>query len=192
MNGVGAYAEMNPLEVAPRIRAFRILDVREDHEFRGPLGHIDGAELLRRSQWDEVDALPPNCGPILVVCRSGRRSAEVCARIAERASEPPTNLSGGMIRWNQSGLPVVRTVAESAAELVDAVISWSAGVRGRLRDDEFRAFEEQCAELGHGLRTPDRETAAALIRLVGDSMAESRPADLDLAMSAFRHSLASL
>lgn len=79
-----------------------IVDVREPHEFVGELGHIEGAlsiprgEILQASvDWD-FDA------PLLLVCRSGRRSRGVCDQLAKRGFRNLVNLRGGMLQYRES------------------------------------------------------------------------------------------
>ena len=40
------YAELTAPEAFDALDRYRVIDVREDYEFRGPLGHIDCAELV--------------------------------------------------------------------------------------------------------------------------------------------------
>lgn len=79
-----------------------IVDVREPHEYVGELGHIEGAvsiprgEILQASlDWD-FDA------PLLMVCRSGRRSRGVCDQLAKRGFRNLVNLRGGMLQYRES------------------------------------------------------------------------------------------
>jgi len=83
-----------------------VLDVREPHEFNGELGHIRDARLIPMGDLRaQLDALPRD-RPIVVVCRSGGRSAQA-SLILEGAGFPEVaNLAGGMIRWRSLGLPV--------------------------------------------------------------------------------------
>jgi glyoxylase-like metal-dependent hydrolase (beta-lactamase superfamily II)/rhodanese-related sulfurtransferase len=85
----------------------QVLDVREPAEFNGALGHIEGALLI------PLGALPGRCDeldsarPVVVVCRSGARSARAVAMLAKAGFSQTANLSGGMLRWRAEGQPVV-------------------------------------------------------------------------------------
>jgi glyoxylase-like metal-dependent hydrolase (beta-lactamase superfamily II)/rhodanese-related sulfurtransferase len=77
----------------------RIIDVRGPDEFEGELGHIEGAELvpldtLERAQpgWDKKT-------PLLIVCRSGRRSLTAAELLVKAGFEQVMNLRGGMIAY---------------------------------------------------------------------------------------------
>jgi rhodanese-related sulfurtransferase len=78
-----------------------VIDVREAHEWNGELGHIAGAqnvpmrELARAAVgWDRQQ-------PLVVVCRSGRRSRQVCETLAGMGFARVTNLRGGMLDYRQ-------------------------------------------------------------------------------------------
>lgn len=79
-----------------------LLDVREPDEWAGgrsaeathvPLGDLD------------PDAVPRD-RPVLVVCRSGRRSGLAAEELAA-AGHDVRNVTGGMLAWAAAGLPLV-------------------------------------------------------------------------------------
>ena len=43
--------------------------------------------------------------PIIMVCRSGSRSAGACGILSKQGFTEVYNLAGGMIAWQQSNLP---------------------------------------------------------------------------------------
>ena len=83
---------------------YRVVDVRGLDEFEGPLGHLGGSELLSTEQLCEA---APALGerPLLLVCRSGRRSGLACQQLIALGVSSVTNLKGGMIAWNEAELP---------------------------------------------------------------------------------------
>ena len=84
----------------------QILDVREDEEFTGPLGHIEGAVLIPLGQLAaRVDELRRD-RPIVAVCRAGSRSAQATAILQQAGFVDVANLAGGMLRWRAEGHPV--------------------------------------------------------------------------------------
>ncbi len=100
----GGYREGVPLRLAPHLAEARVVDVREPHEFSGELGHVPGAELVPLATlesacmgWDR-DAL------VVLVCRSGRRSADAASRLVARGFQRVINLRGGMVAYGQGGL----------------------------------------------------------------------------------------
>jgi sulfur dioxygenase len=85
-----------------------VIDVREDNEFRGNLGHIAGARLIPlRTLASEAAGLDPGkeCR-IVVVCRSGVRSSTAAAILTSLGFDDVSNLKGGMLAWNDAQLPV--------------------------------------------------------------------------------------
>lgn len=78
-------------------RAMQIVDIREIQEFQlGNLGgdHIPMAECLRRHKEIRRDI------PVVVHCRTGRRSEAVVSALAEKHGfENLRNLAGGIMAW---------------------------------------------------------------------------------------------
>jgi len=84
----------------------QILDVREDDEFTGPLGHIEDAVLIPLGQLvARVDELRRD-RPVVAVCRAGSRSAQATAILQQAGFVDIANLHGGMLRWRAEGHPV--------------------------------------------------------------------------------------
>lgn len=84
-----------------------LIDVREAEEFAA--GHAPGAKLFPLSkieQWGP--GLEMRKMNYLVICRSGRRSMAACQRMVELGYAHVTNVKGGMIAWEQQGLPTER------------------------------------------------------------------------------------
>lgn len=81
-----------------------ILDVREPGEWSE--GHIPGATLIPLGTLAGRIAEVPHDQPIVVVCRSGNRSAE--GRDILRGAGLPrvTSLDGGMTDWARAGMPI--------------------------------------------------------------------------------------
>ena len=78
-----------------------VLDVREPDEWETV--HIPGATLIPLGELeDRLEELPAN-QDILVVCRSGNRSATARDVLLNAGFENVTSMAGGMIDWvNQS------------------------------------------------------------------------------------------
>ena len=77
-----------------------IVDVRDVAEFDGPLGHIEGAVLLPLDRLEcETQSLSTEV-PIILVCRSGSRSARATLMLRKLGFKQVANLAGGMLRWH--------------------------------------------------------------------------------------------
>jgi sulfur dioxygenase len=98
--------EIDPEWVAAHMDELSIVDVRENDEFIGPMGHISGAELVPLgSLMARIEAIEKD-KPVVTVCRSGGRSAQAYALLKRAGFERVANLAGGMINWHHSHLPV--------------------------------------------------------------------------------------
>ncbi len=107
MNGV---FDVSPEEVAQIIAAksndLYLVDVRENSEFSGELGHIPAAHLIvLGSLPDHVGSLPKDKS-IVFICRSGGRSARASAFAQANGLTDVYNMRGGMLLWNSLKLPV--------------------------------------------------------------------------------------
>lgn len=100
--------EIDPEWVAAHRGSAEIIDVREADEYFGPFGHIEGATLLPLGQLAAQLESIDRDKPIVTVCRSGGRSAQALVLLKRAGVDQVANLSGGMIRWHQLGLPVTR------------------------------------------------------------------------------------
>ncbi|HUD24929.1 MAG TPA: MBL fold metallo-hydrolase [Burkholderiaceae bacterium] len=87
-----------------------VIDVREQSEFDGELGHIAGATAipLRTLAGRAGELGAAKDGPVVVVCRSGVRSTTAAAILTSLGFEDVSNLKGGMLAWHDLGLPVSR------------------------------------------------------------------------------------
>lgn len=109
-NRIRGIKEVNSAEALQLInhKNALILDVREDSEYKS--GHILNAK------WIPLGKLVQRIGEleryreqsIVVVCRSGQRSASACATLGKQGFAQAYNLSGGVMGWQKSNLPLER------------------------------------------------------------------------------------
>ncbi len=98
--------EISPQTLQEAAAPVELVDVREPDEFVGPLGHIRGARLIPLGQLaGRLDELPRD-RPLVVVCRSGARSAQATLALQRAGFARVANLGGGMLRWRAEGHPV--------------------------------------------------------------------------------------
>lgn len=102
---------INEIDVATLARMkdagedFRLIDIRTEAEIAQ--GIIDGAEIipmhlipLKIEEFKSGDK-------VVIYCRSGNRSGQVCAFLAQNGvSDDIYNLSGGIISWAREGHPI--------------------------------------------------------------------------------------
>jgi len=89
-----------------------LIDVRTPGEFAG--GHVPGAHLV---PWvfgngrpnpqfvEEVEKITPPGKPVVVICRSGHRSAPASARLRGASYKEVYNVLGGSMAWLKAHLP---------------------------------------------------------------------------------------
>ena len=82
-----------------------LLDVREDDEWRA--GHAPGAHHLPMMEIPARMGEVPTEGDVVVICRSGGRSAQVVAYLVNNGWDNVRNLDGGMQSWAGAGRPLV-------------------------------------------------------------------------------------
>jgi rhodanese-related sulfurtransferase len=103
----GGVPSVGPADVGPDAI---LLDVREDDEWVA--GHVEGARHIPMGElptrFPEVAALADDAptGEVVVVCRSGGRSARVVAWLTQNGVDA-VNLAGGLGAWAAAGRPLV-------------------------------------------------------------------------------------
>jgi rhodanese-related sulfurtransferase len=86
--------------------AVTVIDVRTPEEFAA--GHLAGATMVdfyAADFADQIGALDRS-QPYLVYCRSGNRSGQATALMAELGFEHVADLDGGVVAWSGAGLPL--------------------------------------------------------------------------------------
>lgn len=97
---------LNAQELARQLAEKRVsvIDVREAMEFAG--GHIEGSVNVPLARLSRTE-LPQ--GALVLVCHSGRRSAQALAQLVRHGhTSPLADLDGGIPSWQQAGLPLRR------------------------------------------------------------------------------------
>lgn len=98
--------EVTPQELRARIKAgeVRVIDVRTREE--AILGVIPEAEHIPLDSFDPARLDLSDGRKVVLYCRSGRRSAVAAEKLAAFTGEPAEHLAGGMLAWEELGLPV--------------------------------------------------------------------------------------
>lgn len=102
-NGIDAKQAQNMVQ-----QGALLLDVRQPEEYAAL--HAPDAQLIPLgdlpSRLPEIAAYKDQ--PIVVICRSGRRSAKAVDLLREAGYGNVSNVAGGMNDWESDGLEVVR------------------------------------------------------------------------------------
>ena len=91
------YQDITPAQLGTLGPEVRRIDVREPDEYTGPLGHLPGAELVPLATVEAASTSWPREAPLLLICRSGGRSAKAAQLLAQRGFRHLYNLAGGML-----------------------------------------------------------------------------------------------
>lgn len=85
-----------------------LLDVRELYEFDEV--HAPGSKLIPLGELEyRLNEIRGYTGkPVVIICRSGRRSARAAEVLGKLGFTDVHNVSGGMLAWLAAGLPVVK------------------------------------------------------------------------------------
>ncbi len=98
--------EIQPSVLEERMGSLQVIDVREPDEWNGALGHIAQSQLIPLGQLAARAGDIDRARPIVMVCRSGARSAQGVVILKKLGFRDVVNLAGGMIRWHASGISV--------------------------------------------------------------------------------------
>lgn len=103
---VAPVIEVTPQELRAQIEAgkVRVIDVRTREE--AILGVIPEAEHIPLDSFDPARLDLSDGRKVVLYCRSGRRSAVAAEKLAAFTGEPAEHLAGGMLAWEELGLPV--------------------------------------------------------------------------------------
>jgi glyoxylase-like metal-dependent hydrolase (beta-lactamase superfamily II)/rhodanese-related sulfurtransferase len=99
--------EIDPGWVAEHLPEVRVLDVRQREELDDRLGRIAEAQWIPLSELRDRLAEIPKDRPVIPVCHAGMRSGQATVILRAAGFPRVANLHGGMLLWQQMGLPVV-------------------------------------------------------------------------------------
>ncbi|MEM7117966.1 MAG: rhodanese-like domain-containing protein [Chloroflexota bacterium] len=86
-------------------KAMMLLDVRSPEEF-AQNGRIPNALLLPLPMLSHLSHRLPQDRPLVIVCRSGRRSQQACHLLRQQGFQNVLNLAGGLLGWQAAQLPI--------------------------------------------------------------------------------------
>ncbi len=101
-------AEITPDSVAAVLANGAVfVDVREPNEVEVLAYDLPGVIYLPLSELPDRMAELPRDQPLLLACRSGKRSMKAANLLAENDFTHLTSLTGGIIGWEAAGFPVL-------------------------------------------------------------------------------------
>jgi molybdopterin/thiamine biosynthesis adenylyltransferase/rhodanese-related sulfurtransferase len=110
--------EIEPFEAAQEIEGGDVvlIDTREPHEFQE--ARIEGGKLVPPGLLaDEIAAAAPDkSARTILYCRSGNRSYKAAEQMEALGYTDVASVAGGILLWQEQGLPVVATEGMSAEQ----------------------------------------------------------------------------
>ena len=97
---VNGFAEVKAEWVKENMENVRLIDVREPHELAGPLGAIEDVENVPLLQLLSGAADLKEDAALVLICRSGRRSAMAAEMLENAGFKGVASVEGGMLAWN--------------------------------------------------------------------------------------------
>ena len=88
------------LAAALRERKVALVDVREQNEWDA--GHVEGSVLVPLSTFNAAEQLPRD-KPIVLICRSGRRSLTALNAARAAGFKDIWHYNGGVLGWAEEG-----------------------------------------------------------------------------------------
>ncbi len=131
-----AYDDISPVEVKQKLDAGEdvfILDVREPAEYAQ--GYVPTAYLIPRGEIEQrLDEVPKD-KPVIIVCKSGGRSAMASQTLEDNGFDNISNMPGGTMAWID--LPAYVNI--KGADLWDQLTAPDAFILDVRKSDEYAA-----------------------------------------------------
>src|ERR1700710_2694862 len=110
--------EIEAFEAAQEIEGGDVvlIDTREPHEYQE--AHLEGGKLVPPAMLaDQIETVAPDkSARTIVYCRSGNRSALAAAQLQALGYENVASMAGGILAWQEQGLPVVAASGMTAEQ----------------------------------------------------------------------------
>ncbi len=162
-NGV---AEVSAKWASEHRGEFDFVDVREPHELQGPLGAAEGVSNVPLADFLADLGARKAERPLVLICRSGRRSAQAVSQMEGLGFSCVASVEGGTIAWNlevldRHDIHATEKMA-NATNLADAIFTyngveevsshWVQANLGRFRLIDVRESHERTGPMGHVLQ----------------------------------------
>jgi molybdopterin/thiamine biosynthesis adenylyltransferase/rhodanese-related sulfurtransferase len=136
--GTQTIEEIEPFEASEEIAGGDVvlIDTREPHEYQE--AHLENGRLVPPGLLgDEIaEAAPDKSARTILYCRSGNRSALAAAQLQALGYDNVASMSGGILAWQEQGLPVVSAsgmTAEQRDRYSRHTLLPEVGVDGQLK-----------------------------------------------------------
>lgn len=89
-------------------RSARIIDVRDEEELTGALGHIPGSAWCHPDKVGVLHQLMEPVTPLVIISRTGEVASTVAMRLEKEGFAFVAALAGGMVAWKNMGFATTR------------------------------------------------------------------------------------
>lgn len=114
-SSVAKVIEIAPEELVQK-RSARLIDVREPAELHGDLGKLAAAESVPLASVESAARGWDKDRELVLICRSGGRSARAAAALVKMGFTRVMNLTGGMLAYRAAGLPMTGDAGNQQGE----------------------------------------------------------------------------
>ena len=98
-----------PSHLASSAEDFLLLDIRERFEFNTYRGVFPNQKNIPFSEFDEELPTLDKSRKTLLICNNGLRSRTAVQFLTERGFSDVSYVTGGLVKWQQNGLPMTGT-----------------------------------------------------------------------------------
>lgn len=152
-----------------------LIDTREPHEYEE--AHLEGGKLVPPALVaDEIESAAPDREKrTLVYCRSGGRSLKAAEQMAAMGYENVASVAGGILEWQEAGLPVVAAAgltAEQRDRYSRHILLPEVGVEGQVKLLESRVLLIGAGGLGAPSALYLAAAGVGTIGLIDDDVVE--------------------
>jgi hypothetical protein len=132
--------------------------------------------------------------PLLLVSGTGLRGASAAQQLAASSFTKVMQLAGGMVAWNDCGLPIQHWTARSLGELHDEILEWFAAAAAVSREKVLPTFRFFLEAQGGDSNEPTVSMLADALQRIRQLARHggSDPAELDARIRHFERSLEAL
>ncbi|HVC07823.1 MAG TPA: molybdopterin-synthase adenylyltransferase MoeB [Solirubrobacterales bacterium] len=170
--------EIEPFEAVEEIEGGEVvlIDTREPHEYQE--AHLQGGKLVPPGLLAEeiAAAAPDKSARTILYCRTGSRSALAAAQMQKLGYEDVASMAGGIVLWQEQGLPVVAAqgmTAEQRERYSRHTLLPEVGVDGQLKLLEAKVLLVGAGGLGAPTALYLAAAGVGTIGLVDDDVVDA-------------------
>lgn len=99
---------LDPSFVVAQGRHVELIDLRDEEDLLGPLGHIPAVRWVSFDEVARIAQLVPANAVLVLICRTGDRSALAAKQLESLGMTFVAAMTGGMVAWRNAGFSTTR------------------------------------------------------------------------------------